>query len=64
MPSIFRLYHDGDMEASFACLGMVAGRIEEVLPVKEILRRTVDEFGDVVRRMAAEHGVETVASTV
>jgi enoyl-[acyl-carrier protein] reductase II len=64
VPSIFRLYHDGDMEASFACLGMVAGRIEEVLPVKEILRRTVDEFGDVVRRMAAEHGVETVASTV
>jgi hypothetical protein len=58
------LDHDGDMEASFACLGMVADRIEEVLAVKKVLRRTVDEFGDVVRRMAAEHGLETVASTV
>jgi hypothetical protein len=35
-----------------------------VLPVKEILRLTVDEFGAVVRRLAAEYGVETVASTV
>ncbi|MGE0794004.1 MAG: NAD(P)H-dependent flavin oxidoreductase [Acidimicrobiia bacterium] len=62
VPSIVRLYGEGDMEASFACLGMVAGRIEEVLPVREILRRTVDEFDAVVRGLAAQHGIRTVES--
>ena len=59
---MFRLYDEGDMEASFASVGMVAGRIEEVLPVADIVRRIVDEFGAVIRRLAeglVAEGAET-----
>jgi enoyl-[acyl-carrier protein] reductase II len=41
---IAKLYDDGDMEASLPQCGAVAGRIDEVLPAAEIIRRTVDEF--------------------
>jgi enoyl-[acyl-carrier protein] reductase II len=37
---ILRLYFGGDMEAGFAMSGQVAGRIDQVLPVREILERT------------------------
>ena len=33
-------------------LGQVAGRIDEILPVAEIIRRTVAEFGDVLTDLA------------
>jgi enoyl-[acyl-carrier protein] reductase II len=42
------LYFGGDMEASIALSGQVAGRIESVEPVADILRRTVDEFFEIV----------------
>ncbi|MPY94701.1 MAG: nitronate monooxygenase [Acidimicrobiia bacterium] len=42
------LYFGGDMEASIALSGQAAGRIEEVLPVAEIIERTVAEFGEVL----------------
>lgn len=38
------LYFGGDMEASIALSGQVAGRIDSIKPVAEILRETVDEF--------------------
>lgn len=57
VPTIFDLYKGGDMEASFACLGMVAGRIDDVRPVAEIIRATVEEFGAVVGRLATQHGM-------
>jgi len=38
------LYFGGDMEASIALTGQVAGRIESVLPVAQILNDTVREF--------------------
>ena len=51
---ILALYQDGDMEASLPQLGAVAGRIDEILPAAEIIRRTVEEFeavlGDLARR--------------
>jgi enoyl-[acyl-carrier protein] reductase II len=37
---VFRLYFGGDMEAAYAMSGQVAGRIEEVLPVRQILEQT------------------------
>jgi enoyl-[acyl-carrier protein] reductase II len=37
---VFRLYFGGEMEAAYAMSGQVAGRIEEVLPVREILEQT------------------------
>ena len=37
---VTQLYFDGDMEASVANTGQVSSRIEELLPVAEIVRRT------------------------
>jgi enoyl-[acyl-carrier protein] reductase II len=50
-----RLYAEGDMESGFACVGESSGRVEAVLPVAEIIRRTVDEFGAVIGRLASQH---------
>ena len=41
LESVHDLYFGGNMEASFAFSGQVAGRIDEVLPVEQILRETV-----------------------
>jgi enoyl-[acyl-carrier protein] reductase II len=50
---VLELYFGGDMEASIALSGQVAGRIEGVRPVAEILRETVREFQTVVGRLGA-----------
>jgi enoyl-[acyl-carrier protein] reductase II len=50
---VLELYFGGDMEASIALTGQVAGRIEGVRPVAEILRETVREFQAVVSRLGA-----------
>jgi enoyl-[acyl-carrier protein] reductase II len=42
--SAMDLYFGGDMEASIALTGQVAGRIEAVVPVREIVEQTVTEF--------------------
>jgi enoyl-[acyl-carrier protein] reductase II len=42
--SAMDLYFGGDMEASIALTGQVAGRIEAVVPVREIVEQTVAEF--------------------
>jgi enoyl-[acyl-carrier protein] reductase II len=49
------LYERGDIDAAFACVGEVSGRLSEVLPVAEIIRRTVDEFATVITRLADDH---------
>jgi enoyl-[acyl-carrier protein] reductase II len=49
---VLDLYFGGDMEASIALSGQVAGRIEAVLPVAEIFRRTVAEFREASARLA------------
>ena len=45
------LYFGGDMEAAIALSGQVAGRIDSVKPVAQIITETVAEFEDVVRAM-------------
>ena len=45
------LYFGGDMEAAIALSGQVAGRIDSVKPVAQIIAETVAEFEDVVRAM-------------
>jgi enoyl-[acyl-carrier protein] reductase II len=50
------LYFGGDMEASIALSGQVAGRIDEVKPVAQIIRETVEEFEATVAEMAAKYG--------
>ncbi|MBI1212566.1 MAG: nitronate monooxygenase [Alphaproteobacteria bacterium] len=49
------LYFGGDMEASIALSGQVAGRIDSVKPVKQIIRETVDEFFATVGGLAATY---------
>lgn len=44
MSSALDLYFGGDMEASIALTGQVAGRIQSVVPVREIIHSTVAEF--------------------
>ena len=43
---------DGEFEGTIPQLGAVAGRIEEILPAAEIIRRTVAEFDDTLRALA------------
>lgn len=49
------LYFGGDMEGSIALSGQVAGRIDAVKPVAQILRETMDEFHEVLGRMAGQY---------
>ncbi len=48
------LYFGGDMEASIALSGQVAGRIEEVRPVADIIADTVRGYHETVARLAAD----------
>jgi enoyl-[acyl-carrier protein] reductase II len=50
------LYFGGDMEASIALSGQVAGRIDEVKPVAQILRETIEEFEAVTAELGAKYG--------
>jgi enoyl-[acyl-carrier protein] reductase II len=51
------LYFGGDMEASIALSGQVAGRIDSVKPVAQIIRETVEEFEAVIAELGAKYGV-------
>ena len=44
LDGILELYFEGDLDAAFAFGGQVAGRIDAVRPVAEILHETVTEF--------------------
>lgn len=55
VPDVLRLYQEGDMEAGFASVGEVSGRIDEVRTAAEIIASTVNEFGAVVDRLAKAH---------
>jgi len=49
------LYFGGDMEASIALSGQVAGRIDSVKPVAQIISEIVAEFEEVMAQMAAKY---------
>ena len=46
------LYFGGDMEASIALCGQVAGRIDEVKPVKQIIEEVVEEFDQTISNLS------------
>ncbi len=50
------LYFGGDMEASIALSGQVAGRIDAVKPVAEIIAETMEEFEATVAKMSKKYG--------
>jgi enoyl-[acyl-carrier protein] reductase II len=49
------LYFGGDMNASIALTGQVAGRIDSVRPVADIIRETSKEFFEVLEDMAGRY---------
>ena len=52
------LYFGGDMEASLALSGQVAGRIDSVKPVAQVIAETMAEFDETVAALAARYGRE------
>ena len=50
--SAMELYFGGDMEAALALTGQVAGRIEAIRTVRDIICSTIDECRSVVRALA------------
>jgi len=55
LDKILSLYFDGDLDAAFAFGGQVAGRIDAVKPVAEIIGETIAEFHDTVRTLAKHY---------
>ena len=53
MRTALDLYFGGDMEASIALSGQVAGRIDTVKPVAQIIDEVMTEFGDILEQLAA-----------
>lgn len=50
------LYFGGDMEASIALTGQVAGRIDSVRPVQEVIHEVRDQFFDVIGQLGQTYG--------
>jgi enoyl-[acyl-carrier protein] reductase II len=48
MEGVLKLYFEGDLDAGFAFGGQAAGRIDDVLPVRQIVHETVRDFYAVV----------------
>jgi enoyl-[acyl-carrier protein] reductase II len=55
LEGLFELYFGGDLDAAFAFGGQVAGRIDEVKPVAQIIEETMAEFHDTVQSLAAQY---------
>jgi enoyl-[acyl-carrier protein] reductase II len=52
LSGLLDLYFGGNLEAAFAFGGQVAGRIEEVRPVADILNETISELHDALAEIA------------
>lgn len=53
MANAMDLYFGGDMEAAIALTGQVMGRIESVVPVREIIHQTVRDYRAAVTRLGS-----------
>tara|TARA_Y100000768_G_scaffold46499_1_gene30310 strand:- start:255 stop:443 length:189 start_codon:yes stop_codon:yes gene_type:complete len=47
-----KLYFGGDMNAAVALSGQVAGRIEQIRPIAEIISEAVKEFSETIDRLS------------
>jgi len=61
---ILDVYFGGDLEAGVALTGQVAGRIDAVRPVAEIIADTVAEFRSAVAQLCEAYGPEGGALVV
>ena len=50
------VYFEGKLENGVALTGQVAGRIESIRPVADIIADTVAEFEEAARRLAKQIG--------
>ncbi len=53
--NLMDLYMGGEMEAGVALCGQVAGRIDAIRPVADIIRDTSEEFFEVMNTMAESY---------
>ena len=51
------LYFGGDMESSIALSGQVAGRIDAIKPVAQIIAEIMDEFHTTLAKLSTQYGV-------
>ena len=56
LDNVLDLYFNGNLDASFAFGGQVAGRIEGVEPVADILESTMREFAETMQDAASKYG--------
>jgi enoyl-[acyl-carrier protein] reductase II len=54
------LYFGGDMEASIALSGQVAGRIDSVKPVAQVIKETMDEFESTIASLSRRYANASV----
>jgi enoyl-[acyl-carrier protein] reductase II len=52
---VLKLYFGGDLEAALALSGQVAGRIDAVRPVAEVIRETAADCLALLERLAARY---------
>jgi enoyl-[acyl-carrier protein] reductase II len=55
LENVLDLYFNGNLDASFAFGGQVAGRIDAIKPVAQILTETMAEFDAVMREIAVSY---------
>jgi enoyl-[acyl-carrier protein] reductase II len=55
LEAVHDLYFGGNLDASFAFGGQVAGRIEAVKPVADVIRETIAEFRTVIQATAGRY---------
>jgi enoyl-[acyl-carrier protein] reductase II len=52
------LYFGGDMESSIALTGQVAGRIDTIKPVAQIITEIIAEFNETLTRLNTQYGTQ------
>jgi enoyl-[acyl-carrier protein] reductase II len=55
LPNVRLTYTEGIVENSLPSVGQVAGRIDALLPVADIIEQTVEQFVETVRRLAERY---------
>ena len=55
LPNVLATYTQGIVENSLPSIGQVAGRIDSLLPVAEIMRQTVEEFAGTIQQLGARY---------
>ena len=55
LPNVLATYTQGIIENSLPSVGQVAGRIDSLLPVAEIMRKTVEEFGETIQQLGERY---------